>query len=86
MSYRPKKTGNSMHDYFLTLHDFTMLAPKLLQAKNSPSFQIWLDKLEAIDRRSLLLYLQKHEAEIDPKFLKLAQRRYVTRIKKETKP
>ena len=80
LSYTHTNTGNTMHDYFTALADFTMLAPRLLQAKNAQSFQIWLDKLEAIDRRSLLLYLRKHTNELKEEHLKIAQRRYVEDI------
>lgn len=80
MSYRKPNTGNAMNDYFSSLADFTMLAPKLIQAQNSQSFQIWLEKLEAIDRRSLLLYLKQHKNEIPAEHLKLAQRRFAEEI------
>ena len=80
MSYRRPDTGNSMNDYFSALADFVMLAPHLLQAENSRSFQIWLEKLELIDRRSLLLYLRKHRDEIPEEHLRLAQRRFTQEI------
>lgn len=80
MSYPKPNTGNSMNDYFSALADFTMLAPKLLQAKNSQSFQIWLEKLEAIDRRALFLWLKKHKEELPRKHLDIAQRRFEKEI------
>lgn len=80
MSYIKPSTGNSMNDFFTSLNDFTMLAPRLLRANNSQSFQIWLDKLEAIDRRALFLYLRRHKEQIKPDYLNLAQRRFVEEI------
>ncbi len=80
MSYRKPNTGNSMNDYISSLTDFVMLAPHLIQADNAESFQIWLEKLEKIDRRALFLYLRKHKKEIAPDHIKLAQRRYVKEI------
>lgn len=80
MSYTKPDTGDSMNDYFTALADFVMLAPNLLKAKDKHAFLIWLDKLEQIDRRSLLLYLRKHKDEIPPEFMKLAQYRYVQEI------
>ena len=80
MSYQKADTGNSMNDYFTSLTDFVMLAPHLLQANNPESFEIWLEKLEKIDRRALFLYLRQHKEEIAPEHLNLAQRRFVREI------
>ena len=76
MSYRQPKTGNSLNDYFSALADFNMLSDHLLTAKTEESFQIWLEKLEAIDKRALYLYIKKHKAEIPENHLALAQRRF----------
>lgn len=80
MSYTKPNTGNSMNDFFTALTDFVQLSPNLLKAKNSESFEIWLEKLEAIDKRSLLLFLRKHKSEIPEKHLVLAQRRFKEEI------
>lgn len=80
MSYKKPNTGNTMNDYFTALTDFTLLAPRILRANNSHSFQIWLEKLEAIDRRSLLLYLRQNKNKIKPEYLAIAQRRFVETI------
>jgi hypothetical protein len=76
MSYKRPNTGNSMNDLFTGLTDFVQLSPNLLQAKNSESFEIWLEKLEAIDKRALYLYVKKHKAEIPENHLALVQRRF----------
>ena len=44
------------------------------------SFQIWLEKLEKIDRRALLLYLRKNKNNIPAEHIKIAQRRFVEEI------
>lgn len=80
MSYRKPDTGNTMHDHFICLADFIVLAPRLINAQNTASFEIWLEKLEAIDRRSLLLYLRTHKEKIRKEHLALAQRRFVETI------
>ena len=80
MSYQKPNTGNSMNDYISSLTNFVMLAPHLVEAKNANAFQIWLEKLEKIDRRALFLYLRKHKEEISPEHIKLAQRRFVEEI------
>ena len=80
MSYRRPNTGNPMNDYFSALIDFTMLADHLLTAKTEESFEIWLEKLELIDKRALFLFVRKHKAEIPERHLALAQRRFSKQI------
>ena len=80
MSYVKPNTGNTMNDYFTALNDFTMLSHKLLEVKNSQSFEIWLEKLEAIDKRSLFLFLKKHKNEIPENHMMLAKRRFEKEI------
>ena len=70
MSYKKPNTGNSMNDFFSTLMDFNLLAPKLLQAKTEQEFDVWLDKLAVIDRRSTVLYIKGHQDEIKTDFMK----------------
>lgn len=70
MSYRKPNTGNSMNNYFTALMDFHTLAPKLLKAKTEQEFDIWLDKLAQIDRRSTVLYVKAHREEIGARFMK----------------
>ena len=80
MSYRKPNTGNTMNDYFTSLADFTMIAPRLIEAKDEEHFESWLEKLLLIDRRSLLIYLKKHKSEIPEKHMALARRRFVEEI------
>lgn len=80
MSYHKPNTGNTMNDYFSSLLDFVTLAPNLLNVKNEHSFQIWLEKLEQIDKRSLILYLRKHKNDIPDAWIKIAEKRYKTNI------
>lgn len=75
MSYQKRDTKNALNNYFTRLRDFYMLAPKLLGAENLRSFEIWLDKLIQIDRRSLVLYLRKHKDEIPKAHWKRAKAR-----------
>ena len=80
MSYRKPNTGNSMNDFFTALSDFNMLSDHLLTAKTEESFEIWLEKLEAIDKRALYLFCQKHKHELPENHLALAQRRFSKKI------
>ena len=67
-----------MNDYFSALSDFEMLSGHLLEAKSEETFEVWLEKLELIDKRALALFLRKHKSEIPENHLALAQRRFKT--------
>lgn len=75
MSYQKRKTGNSMNDYFTRLRDFYLLVPNLEKAETPRTFELWLDKLVQIDRRSLILWLRKHQKTIPEDYWKKAVRR-----------
>lgn len=68
MSYGKRKTENSMNAYFMRLRDFNLLSPRLLHAADLKSFQIWLEKLTLIDRRSLVLFLRQHWDELPEEY------------------
>lgn len=76
MSYKQPNTGNAMNDYMTSLTSFVLLAPNLLNAKTDQTFLNWLNKLEAIDRRALLLYIKEHKQDIPLDRLKAAQRKF----------
>lgn len=80
MSYHKPDTGNDMNNYFTSLADFTMLAPRLIEAKDEEHFEVWLEKLLLIDRRSLLIYIREHKNEIPEQHMKLVRRRFVEEI------
>ena len=80
MSYRKPNTGNSLNDYFTSLSDFVMLSNHLLTAETEESFEIWLEKLELIDKRALLLFIRKNKNKIPENHLYLAQRKFVQKI------
>lgn len=80
MSYPNIDTGNSLNDYFSRLIDFVQLAPHLLAAKDERTFQIWLEKLEPIDRRALLRYLRQNKDKIPASHFQAAQYRFAQDI------
>lgn len=80
MSYRRPHTGNPLNNYMKSLNDFYTLVPHLLNANSKFEFEIWLEKLEQIDRRSLLLYMKKHKDEFKPEFLEMVQDRYLEEL------
>lgn len=75
MSYQKPNTGNAMNDYFSRVRDFNLTVKHLLRARNKQSFEIWLDKLMQIDKRSLILYLRKQKAMIPPEYWERAKAR-----------
>lgn len=66
--YEKPDTGNSMNDLFTGYAQFYEKAPYLLAAKSSREFCRILGQLAAIDRRSTVLFLEKHRDEINPEF------------------
>lgn len=48
--------------------------------KPPDSFEIWLEKLELIDKRALYLFLNKHKNNIPVSHMKLAQQRFKKEI------
>ena len=80
MSYHHTPKSDSLNDYFSRLTDFTVIAPNLLNAETEFEFEIWLEKLEQIDRRSLYFYLKTHRDDIRPEYLTIAQRRFIEDI------
>ena len=80
MSYRPPDTGDSLNDYFSSLTDFIQLSPNLIKASSEREFEMWLEKLEKIDRRALLLYIRKNKNRINDSNLALAKRRFLEEI------
>lgn len=80
MSYTRKETQDPLNGYFSSLVDFVQLSPHLIEAKNEHSFLIWLDKLEQIDRRSLILYLRKNKNKLPKNHLAIIQRKFKGQI------
>lgn len=71
MSYKIHDTGDLTNNYITRLSDFIQLAPNLLNSKTSEEFEIWYEKLDMIDRRSLFLYIRKNIKKIPNGFLNI---------------
>ena len=80
MSYKATKTKNPLHNLFRRLFDFYRVAPNLLNSKSLEEFELWLDKLMQIDRRSLYRYLKAHKANLPKEYLNAAQYYYIRSI------
>ncbi len=64
MSYTQRKTNDSMNTWFSNMSDFMNIVPNLLTAESQDAFDLWCDKLMAIDKRSLVLYIRKNRDRI----------------------
>lgn len=80
MSYHAPTYNDDVQNYFRRLIDFKQCSHFLLEAQSLEAFEVWFAKLELIDKRTLLLFLRQHKAEIRPEFLDLAQRRFAEEI------
>ena len=77
MSFKKQTTKKeSLSEYMSTLITFTQLARRLLLCRNIHAFQIWLDKLDNIDRRALVLYLRRHKDKLPDEQLELARKHF----------
>lgn len=74
MSYPQPNTGNSMNNLFSRLSDFYQLCGHILTARTLIEFDVWLAKLLLIDRRSTILFIEKHKDEIPEEYMSLARR------------
>lgn len=66
MSYKKPNTGDSVNDLFSNLANFMNIVPNMMNAKEPAEFNVWFDKLFEIDKRSLKLYVKKHNDKIKP--------------------
>ncbi len=76
MSYKRQYKNDILNTYLHDLTNFYQLAPHLLSAVTLEEFEVWLEKLEQIDRRSLFLYVKEHKDEIKEEFFPLIQDRF----------
>ena len=76
MSYLIEKREEFLNEYFSRLADFYRLAPRLLQSSSDEEFELWFEKLEQIDKRSLYLYIKKFYQRIPIRRLKLIKDRF----------
>lgn len=77
MSYKKPDTGDLLNDYFSQLTDFVSISPNLLNATSEQEFEVWLEKLELIDRRALFLFIQQNIKMLPVEYIQIAQRRFI---------
>ena len=56
--------GNLERQFFEKVSDFHSDAHHLLEAKIEEDFIYWFNHLKSVDKRSLFLYLKKHNEEL----------------------
>lgn len=77
MSYKPpERTGDAVNDWFSRIADFMNISPNLLNASSKNSFEVWFEKLEQIDKRSLYFFLQKNRDKIPKEYLDMVKERF----------
>ena len=70
MSYKSHTNAKDpLNNWFSNLADFVNISPNLLNASSIQSFEVWFEKLEQIDRRSLYLFIKEHKDEIPKEYL-----------------
>ena len=81
MSYKPQpSTGDSLNDWFSRMADFMNISQNLLKASSKESFEVWFEKMELIDKRSLYFFIKAHKNEISEEYLKMVRGRFRRRI------
>ena len=76
MSFKKITTKDSISDYLSNLSNFTNISENLLNAKSKQTFVAWFSKMDGIDRRSLILFLEKNKNKIPKEFLKFAEKKH----------
>ena len=73
-------SDDNLNVLFTKLADFQSLSKVLLTAKDKEVYELWFEKLYAIDKRTLYFFLCEHYNEIPCEFIKLSQCRFKKQI------
>ena len=77
MSYvAPKTTGDLVNDWMKRLADFMNVRHHLLEASTPQAFEVWFEKLELIDKRSLYFYIKENKENIPREYLDMVEYRF----------
>lgn len=80
MSYVVEKKEEYLNECFSRWADFARLSDHLLNAETDFEFELWFEKLEAIDKRYLYLFIKDNYKKIPLKRLKLIRGRFDSRF------
>lgn len=84
MSYKNlNKSDDSLNILFTRLADFNSISHNLLDAESIDVFEVWFEKLHAIDARTLYFFLCKYFDSFPEEYIKRAQLSYKKEIKRE---
>lgn len=76
MSYRAEKKEDCLNEYFSRLSDFYSISNNLLRASTEEEFEVWFEKMELIDKRSLYLFIRENYENIPLNHLALIRKRF----------
>ena len=86
MSYHTtNESEDSLNQFFTKAAEFAAVSNNLLNANSFASFELWFEKLYAIDRRLLYFFLCDHYDEFSPAYIERAQTHYKKNIQKRIK-
>lgn len=74
MSYKSIQTNDLMKKYIHDMTNFLCVLPHLEKAKTFETWEIWLEKLSLIDKRSLKRYLCANKSKFPAEWLCAAQK------------
>lgn len=76
MSYKKKSKTDGLNELFSRLADFNNVSVNLLNANTEEEFEVWFEKLEKIDKRTLYLFLCKNKDKIKEEYLDTVRDRF----------
>lgn len=75
MSYQRKTCEDGVNEWFSAMADFVNIAPNLLKARSTEEFEVWFEKLQQIDPRSIYYYIKEHKSEIPEEYINYVKSR-----------
>ena len=76
MSYKNLNTSDdSLNQLFSNMANFHNMSQNLIKAESFEAFQVWFEKLELVDRRTLYLFMRKNHALFKDEFVDYAEMR-----------
>lgn len=76
MRYNKTKTDDNVYNFITDLIEFNKHSHNLIEAKSFKEFEVWFEKCEEIDKRSLLLFLRNNKDKIPKDYLDKVRGRF----------
>lgn len=77
MSYKVNARKEFLNEFFARLSDFNNIKNRLLLSKTKDEFEVWFEKLELIDKRSLYLLICNNKDRIEKDYLDMVSDRFI---------